>query len=461
MRCASYIVALALAVGCARTPPAQSPAEAEDVDPPEHIDASFRWREHMLLVALGSYDSRFYSRIDPRPDRVATVSAPSGWDFRPYWDPFDLPHRAVSIDDVEDRLEMRHLVDARRAGEAYAKLGKGAHGSTALRWMVVDAALLDRVTAEEHARLEKEASLPRGALNLVSAIADSWPTRVAPQDEREMDVSIPWRLTQVRESLTPGSLSADERDELTREVGLVRALAHDLPATRAECETLESALAKMLTSPWPDDGDALAADVRRFVDWSFDVDAALPKLERARDAAGASVVAALDVLDAVHRAMVLDRAHDALLSSSACEARLPVASVRDLAPPDERGLACSLVHALASAKDDLSEVAALVALRDAASVAAWALTVHGPSRGAPPMPKLASPVGPEFASHVSARPLPFIAAGLAATIVLADGATAAKPRAKAWVILGEAPLDFVADWLAGKPVDAAALIAIP
>ena len=74
------------------------------------------------------------------------------------------------------------------------------------------------------------------------------------------------------------------------------------------------------------------------------------------------------------------RAKEILLNAPPCAPRVPVRGPLDMAPPDERAWACSLLHALDDAPTDLDELAADLALRDAIVVARSAVSTHGPIR---------------------------------------------------------------------------------
>lgn len=449
----------AIALGCARPPTTASDERDELAVEEPGVDAPFRDREALLLAMLGDGDTRFYARMHPRPEDVTSEhearSASAAWDYHGYWDCFDRTRRQMRVSEVQGRLT-EHLREADLAGRRTQALSEWDQHLTGLRWMLIDATVLDRITAEERARLEAESELPRGALTMVPAIVTTWPTKMyAGLSTDEMDTSISWRLSEVRASLRPGCFSEAERDSLRTDVSRLSRLASGRPRVVAEAAQLDDALARLWTAPYATTDDAaVASDVRRLVDWRFELDAALPALGKCREALDVAVDAALDVLDPIHRAMVMDRARDRLLSPARCAPRLPLRSVRDLAPPEERALSCSLVQSLAQPRDELDEVASLLALRDATALAAWAIDLHGELRDPAHTQRALLRIWFEqdaiaaLASDTSARPVRWIAAGLAARMLLDRGLASAKDRARAWISFGEAPLDVIREWLA-------------
>jgi hypothetical protein len=129
---------------------------------------------------------------------------------------------------------------------------------------------------------------------------------------------------------------------------------------------------------------------------------------------------------------------------------MPVRRPRDMAPPEERALACSLVRTLDSTKTDEAEVSALIALHDAATVGDWAVELHGAVRNParvierrPLLVKLSADERTRLLREASARPNEWLAAGLAATVLFEHGAAAAKRRAATWRGFGEAPIDII------------------
>jgi len=128
--------------------------------------------------------------------------------------------------------------------------------------------------------------------------------------------------------------------------------------------------------------------------------------------------------------------------------------VRAMSPPPERALVCDVLQLVASANLPLEEAVATVAIHDDVAVALWALDLE---RGATDLdatrtahPLLAS-VKPDRQDRLVraalVSPVPALAAGLAVTIVDAEGIDAKRDRAKRWLTFGDAPFDAVGEYL--------------
>jgi len=159
----------------------------------------------------------------------------------------------------------------------------------------------------------------------------------------------------------------------------------------------------------------------------------------------------MSVLDGPHRDHVLASSAVLLVTPPPCAVRLPIRTPRDMAPPVERSLACSLVRSLAGGDSDEEELASLIALYDATTVGAWSVTMHGRARDpirAMNGRALLSPLSPVeravIVREASAHPSRFIAAGLAAAVLVDRGGGHAKSRAASWRAFGETPVDVAA-----------------
>jgi hypothetical protein len=185
---------------------------------------------------------------------------------------------------------------------------------------------------------------------------------------------------------------------------------------------------------------------------SFDaLDGALASAQRAFDV---QIDAGFSVLDEPTRARVRARGKQLLFGAPACFPRMPVRTPQDMAPPEERAWACSLVHALDDAKGDLDELAADLAFHDAIVVARWAVSTHGPVRAPEAALRLASPrldlgvaESRALLRLARARPMRAMAAGVAGFVLVREGAGHAKDRAHKWRGIGDAPMDLVDELL--------------
>jgi hypothetical protein len=128
-----------------------------------------------------------------------------------------------------------------------------------------------------------------------------------------------------------------------------------------------------------------------------------------------------------------------------------------MAPPDERVWACSLVHALDDARTDEAEIATDLAWHDAIVVARWAVSTHGPIRAesaARARAQLLLPLSPVESGRLMelarARPMRALAAGVAAVVLMKDGAAHARTRAHRWRGIGDAPMDLIDETLGGR-----------
>jgi hypothetical protein len=314
---------------------------------------------------------------------------------------------------------------------------------------------LHRLLSSERLRVELERELPRAASDLVLAMIDSIPVQPKNEDVAAMDVAMAWRMDMVRGSLAPNLLSEAERTDLLTNLARLRSRVTKLGKAVAAIDKLTAALGNLLVAPFPiDDEDVVEHDLAAFVGSSFPLDTLGPAFEETRARLKAQVSAAFTVLSPPMEARVRQKALTILLAPIPCGTTMPVQTARDLAPPLERAWSCALVKATDATQDDLDEVAALLALHDATVVASWAVARHGPTRAAKLKDETLLRLTPaqvnELVVSAEARPLRAMAAGLAAALLVGEGAADVKKRARAWRIFGEAPLDVVAAVLKRK-----------
>ncbi|MBX3190448.1 MAG: hypothetical protein KF819_25835 [Labilithrix sp.] len=351
-------------------------------------------------------------------------------------DPFSFEARARGLAAAKAKLE-----------RAPSRLPASAPGMVAAP--ALERELLARLVDEETARLEEERSLPRSASALVRAIVETWapPRGVDPTAAR--DRWLARRLGEVKTALATTALDVVRARELD---DALDALEHaiDAPgfgAATAELlklrETLEAQGSRPPAGPTSDWGE-LARRARAHLGWTESpeaLDARLASLEAALRAAATEAVARSRASE------------DALFSRAAalvfaggppCTSAVPGSIVRSMAAPPEREAPCRLRQAAASASDDDARAATLVAMHEYVIVARWALDV---ARGAStiaeatakhrPMSRPTPDVTARWERVALARPTAAIAGGLAAEVLRADP----PRRAKAWMDLGEVPMD--------------------
>lgn len=425
---------------------------------------SFRAAEPEILASMVEDDSRLLLRMAPKPS-LEQVRGASGeewmpserrlWWGRKYVDPFMFTDREATLQGASSQLDSIELPD----DVAIRRELLDAHGALAddpdIRDLGIDQHLLHRILASERLRVERERELPRAASDLVLAMIDAIPLQPNAEDTAAMDVAIAWRMDMVRGSLEPNLLSEAERTDLQANLGRLRNRVVKLSKAVAAMDKLSASLANMLVAPFPiDEEDVIEHDLAGFVGANTPLDTLGPAFEETRVRLKAQVSAAFTVLSPPMEARVRQKALAILLSPPPCGTTLPVQTARDLAPPLERTWSCALVKATDTAHDDLEEVAALLALHDATVVASWAVATHGPTRAAALKDETILQLTPaqrsELVVQAHARPLKSMAAGIAAAILVSDGAGDVKKRAHAWRVFGEAPLDVVSTVLKRK-----------
>ncbi len=398
---------------------------------------SFHEAEPGILRALVEKDSRIYARFAPKETNSG------GWDGRDYQSPLEFGDRDATLDEANELFESVRRDDL-------SIEGGGLRFEASLRALALDQEILGRLIKEEKERVAMERDSPRAALTLIAAITDAWPLSVSNPDE--LDKWIAFALDELEKDLKHGVFSDAERDSMRVDLAALASRFAHMPLAQTAAFAMDGRLLRMLTSPYAvRDQATLEKELATFVDARVKFDAIEPDLDDARDSLKGQIDAAMSVLDGSHRDHVLATAASMLVSPPPCAARLPIRTPRDMAPPPERALACSLVRALAGAEGDLAELASLIALYDATTVGAWSVAMHGrardPSRAMVARPLL-SPLSPDeravIARDASARPSRFIAAGLAAAVLVDRGGGHAKSRAASWRAFGETPVDVAA-----------------
>lgn len=419
---------------------------------------AFRNAEPVILASMVDDDSRLLLRMAPKPriDQVRGASddewMPSErrlWWGRGYVDPFMFTDREETLEGASAQLDSIELP----ADVGLRRELLDAHGAEAadpdIRALGIDQHLLHRVLASERLRVERERELPRAASDLVLAMIDAIPVQPSAEHTAAMDVAMAWRMDLVRGSLAPNLLSEAERTDLLTNLARLRSRAVKLGKAVAAIDKLVDALGTLLVAPFPiDDEEVVEHELTAFVGAGLSLDTLGAAFARTRATLATQVGAAFTVLSPAMEASVRQKALTLLFDPPPCGTSLPMQTTRDLAPPLERAWSCALVKATDAAKSDLDDVAALLALHDATMVASWAVARHGPTRAATLKDATLLALTPAQVSalvvQAEARPLRAIAAGLAAGLLVGEGAADVKARAHAWRVFGEAPLDVVA-----------------
>jgi hypothetical protein len=472
---------IALVCACAGAPPRTYSATFTDRDIRiESYAKSFRSAEPALLANLAS-ETRMLARMTPKPtvDQIASRDdVPFGagvWLARGFIDPFLFSDRETALSRVRSTFETAALPDdpALRA-EALGmrvmgadagdrpgmprRMGPPAHLEPLFVQLRLEQGAFRRFFEAEAARLERERRLPKAAADLVRALVLAWPLMPGSGELQNVESMVSWRLQNLDEALGPNTLSAAERDDLRDALSELAPRVTRMPKVTAELVKLTKTLDAMWVTPFAlEDEREMDQDVTLFVGAPLPFDALDGAFESAARAFETQATSGLSVLDGQAGERVRERAKHVLFAAPACLPRSPVHSPLDLAPPDERAWSCSLLHALDETKTEEAEIAADLAWHDAIVVAQWAVSTHGPVRSeaaARAHAKLMLPLSAAESARLmglaKARPMRAIAVGVAAAIVMKDGAAHAQARAHHWRGIGDAPMDLIAAALAPR-----------
>ena len=245
----------------------------------------------------------------------------------------------------------------------------------------------------------------------------------------------------------PNTLSAAEGDDLLDALTELAPNLGGLQRAMWAVGKVRTTLASTWLTPYAlEDERDMDRALYLYVGSPLAFDALDGKLDEAARAFEAQATAGLSVLDAATATRVRANALIVLTAAPACLPRLPVQTPLDMAPPEERAWACSLVHALDDAHTDEDELAVDLAWHDAVVVARWALSTHGPVRSVDAAERLARPMlalppveRTRLMRLARARPMHAIAVGVAAMILMKQGPAHASARAHKWRGIGDAP----------------------
>jgi hypothetical protein len=409
---------------------------------------AFRAAEPSMIDQLGG-ETRMFAREHPRPTSADDPFGPA-WVARPFVDPFSFTEREAALVQARRELEALAIPPALEA-----ELFLSHADPPEIRAIRVEQDAMRRLLAAESDRLERERTLPGRAGDLLRTIRLTWPMSASAGARHDLESTVTWRLENLRQALAPGSLSTAERDDAADALADLAPLLAPLPHAAAESAKLRTALDALWTAPYPtEDEREMDKELDAYVGAPVPFDALDGAFVSAARAFDLAIDAGFSVLDEAAQARVRARARRLLASAPPCQPRVPIRTVLDLAPPDERAFSCALLHATSDARSDEDELAADLAWRDAIVVARWAVSTHGPLRSKEAALRLGTLGAGESPSEAAAlfrmavaRPLRAIAAGVAASILTREGGAHIRIRAQKWRALGDAPMDLVAPLL--------------
>jgi hypothetical protein len=451
-----------LGAGCAGRPhPTYSATFTDRSIRIESYVKSFRAAEPSLVQSL-SGETRLCARIFPKPTSAELAASGAlaygggNWLARGFVDPFLFSDREAALGRSRQALDGVALPPALRA-ELLDPRG-GTTDVPELRRVRLEQEAFRRLLDAEDARLERERTLPKGAADLFRAVVLGWPLSPRAGTMHDLESMLAWRLQNVEQALTPGSLSEAERDDLRGVLAELAPRVAPLRHTAAAMAKLRTTLDAMWVTPYATEDEAtMDHDLEVYVGSPLSFDALDGAFAAAARALGVQLDAGFSVLDERAAARVRARARSMLLAPPPCEARVPVRTPLDMAPPAERAWACSLIHALDDVRTDEDELAADLAWHDAIVVARWSVSTHGPVRAPDAALRLASLRAGESSADrarlfllARARPMRAIAPGIAAVILAKSGVTHTRARARAWRAIGDAPMDMIAPLLGPK-----------
>lgn len=347
--------------------------------------------------------------------------------------------RGSSLDLFAFRARAHALDEAAKVMAAFkAPLPEVGPLGSALARPRLERELLERLIAEERARVGDEAKLGDASGDLVRGLVSMWTQPARPQDVQDRDVWMQKNLLEVRDSLRDPARRPGAADLEVALHPLERLLAPlQYPrATAALAQVLIAIESDMRAVPRLMDAERVARAVK--VHLGVDVDmAALPaRLERVEARLHDAVEHALQEAGADARPGIEAKARELLLVERPCPA-VADTRVRAMAPPPERATVCGALRALT----EEGAPAALMALHDDVLLALAAVMPAPPARtGLLSHPE--DDVVETLLRMARERPVVVLGVALAAELLYAeDGGEA---RLAAWRALGEAPLDVVA-----------------
>jgi hypothetical protein len=308
--------------------------------------------------------------------------------------------------------------------------------------------LLGRFVASERLRLASERDLPRSAGALFGALATTWRTPEV-KDVGDRDDWLARRIDEVTKSLTPKSLTADERDDLDDGLDPLEHLMEGFPKGRAALVELRIAVQRVDLASKPRDrwdtlSPRLAADIGMRLSSETLLAFLATEARSIRDEIDKLVGAKVTDEIAAHAADLL------VAQPAACHAAFVGSKMRALAPPEERAFDCTMRSRIIDAHTADENLDVLVPMHDAVVTAVWALIF---ARGgdattvALAAPKLVAPLSPtasgKLTRFAATHPDTAISRALSIEWIMRNGLGEAALRAEAWRTWGDAPLDVI------------------
>jgi len=360
--------------------------------------------------------------------------------------------RGSSLDLFAFRARAHALDEAAKAVAAlHDPLPEVGPVGSALARPRLERELLERLIAEERARVEDESQLGDASGDLVRGIVSTWTPPATPQEVPERDVWVSQHLLEIRDSLRGPRPHSGPPDLGVALYPLERLLGPGAyPKTSAAIVWVRTAIdADTRAVPRLPSAQRLARE---------------GKIHLGLDLTPATLPARLEALEARMRELAeraLDQAGPEGRRAAEAQARSLVLAerpcppvqdtrVRAMAPPPERAAVCGALRAL---EDEAARAAALVALHDDVVLSIAAVVPSPPLRTR----LLSRAEDDDFdALERAARERPIVVLGvaLAAELLYGGDVSGADARIAAWRTLGEAPLDVVARELHAPAGDA-------
>jgi hypothetical protein len=443
-----------LASGCVREPEAPRAAEASAAarDDGEVARRFAEW-ERSVLTALATVDPRLSLRLRIVPTEADVQRAALGailaedkgvrlLDGRA--DIFSFDERARELGAIETRLH---------------ELPREAAAGDEAAFEAMEAELLARMVKEELARVSEERRLPRSGSELLRGVRATWIAPSTMSEVRDRDEWLAARVDEIRDSLGGAELRAVEISELEDALDPVERLADPTGFARSEAAIARLRIALGAERATPSGGigwEALSAGLSVHLGIHDPEVALRSELERTEVRLRDEATGRLSRLPEQSAREIRRAGAEILLVDGVCDGRSGRSPIRGAGPPPERAPLCGALRAISEAKTDTEALAALLAVHDAVAVARWALSIHLDDRDAAQAPHgqtLLSDVPPEregrFVRFAATRPLACVAVARMASLLDMDAAESRQARAKRWLALGDAPLDFVAkEWAA-------------
>jgi hypothetical protein len=306
-----------------------------------------------------------------------------------------------------------------------------------------------RLIAEEKARLSEEKRLPTSASELVRGLVATWSTAASPAALQEKDGWLARRMDDVHASLKDGALSTIELNELDDALDPLERLTVGYTGTAAALARLRIALgeARPAATPLASWNEIQALGLAH-LGVKLDLPALRSELERVRSALHDEISLENKLVSAPDLQAVQAKAEPLVLVEGTCGGGQ---GVRSLGPSPERAPICGLLRALAQPGG--SGASMLRAIHDDATLALWALAIHGDKLDAKrAAEKYRLESGIPFEREVRllrravVRPVSVLGAGWATTLLYRENKLDTDVAAR-WLAFGDAPLDVIASEL--------------